>query len=95
MRAVSSGIRSADEICKLSAQDVLTEYLMLRLRLKRGISFSDYYRRFGADLLKIFKEPISFSISNGLITQDEYGIYPTLKGFDLQNALITEFMKII
>ncbi len=68
---------------------------MLRLRLKQGISFAGFKLRFNKDFEKEFREPIYFSIKNDLITKNERGIYPTIKGFDLQNSLITEFMKII
>lgn len=95
LRAVNNRKRPIVQSCKLSASDEITEYLMLRLRLKQGISFAGYNLRFGGNFTTIFNGPVSFSIENGLITRDESGIYPTLKGFDLQNTLITEFMKII
>lgn len=95
LQSVNSGNKPIVQNCKLTSNDELTEYLMLRLRLKRGISFLDYNIRFGGDFLKEFDYPISFSLKYGLITKDGSGIYPTLKGFDLQNTLITEFMKII
>lgn len=95
IQKVCSGDKPVNECSELTINDGITEYIMLRLRLMQGISFNDFINRFGVDFKKTFEKPISVSIINGLITQDKSGIYPTLKGFDLQNTLITEFMKII
>lgn len=75
--------------------DDLTEYLMLRLRLARGIDASDYKERFGKNFFTQFEKPIAIAFNAKLVEKDEAGIRPTLKGFDLQNALICEFIKII
>jgi oxygen-independent coproporphyrinogen-3 oxidase len=79
----------------LSEADEITEFIMLRLRLKQGIMFDDFNRRFGTDFQTVFNKPIEFAVNAGLVIRNEHGIFPTLKGFDLQNTLITEFMKII
>jgi oxygen-independent coproporphyrinogen-3 oxidase len=95
IKSVEKGEKPAGEISAISENDEITEYIMLRLRLKQGIIFSDFNSRFNLDFEKTFGRPIEFSQSAGLITRDELGIYPTLKGFDLQNTLIGEFLKIL
>jgi len=92
-KLISKGKRPAAQTISLSSLDEKNEYLMLRLRLKKGISFKDFNERFGCDFEKIFEEPIEAALKAGLITRDENGIYPTLRGFDLQNTCIAEFMK--
>ena len=92
-RLLGSGKKPIINMTELSDHDAKEEYLMLRLRLKKGIAFHDYDHRFKSSFKMEFKEPIEESIKTGLITLDAYGIYPTLKGFDLQNTLICEFMK--
>ena len=79
----------------LTEEDELTEYLMLRLRLEKGINVVEYQARFGKDFFEQFAQPIAAAVNAGLITNDAAGIRPTIKGFDLQNALIGEFIKII
>ena len=77
----------------LSEEDREQEYIMLRLRLADGIEFNEYNQRFGADFLFEYMKAVESSLQQGLATADELGIYPTLKGFDLQNNLILKFMK--
>lgn len=77
----------------LTQNDQIIEYIMLRLRLNNGIDFDDYRRRFSGDLINDFADAVEFAQNAGLIIADDKGIRPTLKGFDLQNALIGEFIN--
>ena len=77
----------------ISDNDRQIEYIMLRLRLKGGISFDDYRLLFGTNFESTFFDEISRTKKAGLITLDASGIYPTQKGYDLQNMLIGEFIK--
>ncbi len=93
LRTVQGGGKPVAYRDVLTAEDELTEYLMLRLRLSRGIDAKDYAQRFCEDFFKRFAEPIETAYSAQLIVADAQGIRPTLKGFDLQNTLIGEFIK--
>lgn len=93
--AIKNRKKPAIERYFLNLNDEKTEYIMLRLRLKRGIVFNEYNSIFNGNFLEEFKKPIAYALNSGLITCDESGIYPTLLGFDLQNFLITEFIKLI
>jgi oxygen-independent coproporphyrinogen-3 oxidase len=77
----------------LTKPDQIIEYIMLHLRLKKGINFDNYRDRFNIDFKSEFAEAIDTAQRAELITADTDGIRPTLKGFDLQNALIGEFIK--
>ena len=61
---------------------------MLRMRLKQGIAFADYAARFGRSFQGDFTDALRDCEKAGLIERTEAGIAPTIKGFDLQNALI-------
>ena len=76
----------------LSGEEIQEEYIMLRMRLKSGISFNDYRHRFGKDFTTEKKEAIERLKEAGLITSDINGIYPTVRGFDLQNIVIGELL---
>jgi oxygen-independent coproporphyrinogen III oxidase len=89
----AKGFKPAPHTEVLTEADELTEYLMLRLRLASGIDAEDYKQRFGNDFFTQFKQPVINTQHAGLITINDAGIRPTLKGFDLQNALIGEFIK--
>jgi oxygen-independent coproporphyrinogen-3 oxidase len=95
LELISRGDKPVAQAYALSEADELTEYLMLRFRLKRGIVYEDFNEHFGRDFKTMFLQPVQFAANAGLITIDGRGVHPTLKGFDLQNTLITEFMKII
>ena len=77
----------------LSLSDREQEYIMLHLRLSRGIRFKEYSYSFEKDFLNEYKQAVNDSVNEGLIRTDIDGIYPTIKGFDLQNSLILKFMK--
>lgn len=95
VRTIKSGTKPIDETVSLSEQDKKQEYVMLRFRLSKGISLSDYENTFGPSFLSEYKSVITTAQKAGLITVSKTSVKPTLKGFDLQNTLISEFMKII
>ena len=69
------------------------EYIMLRLRLSDGISFTDYKNRFGEDLSsEIIKKAERFR-EDALLTADDKKIALTPKGFLLSNYIISELLN--
>ncbi len=92
IKVESNGRPVADEEV-LKETDLMMEYIMLRLRLSQGIDYNDFLKRFGCDFLSRFEEAVSKTQKAGLISVDNAGVRPTLKGFDLQNALIGEYIK--
>ena len=93
IRMVKDGIKPIAHTDMLTDMDELTEYLMLHLRLEGGINAVDFALRFGGDFFKQFAQSIETVQKAGLIHINADGIYPTLKGFDLQNMLIGEFIS--
>ena len=77
----------------LTKEDERVEYIMLRLRLRQGISFADYAARFERSFPNDFADALGACQKAGLIGQTAQGIFPTLRGFDLQNALIGTFLE--
>ena len=92
-RLIENGDFPAEQTTLLTEKDAHFEYLMLRLRLKSGIDFNDYNRRFGGDFQNEFAAAIDSVLRAEIITLTPEGVSPTLKGYDLQNTLIREFMK--
>jgi len=92
IKDLNDGIHDAQTKDQLSPRDMRDEYVMLRLRLAKGIEFLDFKTRFGMDFETEYKDAIEKTVTAGLITKDKHGIYPTIRGFDLQNTLITEFL---
>ncbi|MEZ4357891.1 MAG: radical SAM family heme chaperone HemW [Eubacteriales bacterium] len=77
--------------CFLTDEDILKEYLMLNLRLKKGIIFEDFFEKFKVDFKDKFKDAIEKSVSQGLLVVNDKSASPTLAGFDFQNTLIGKF----
>lgn len=68
------------------------EYIMLRLRLKNGIVFDDFEKRFGKSFPQdIIKKTEKF-VDNGLMRKDKDSISLTEKGFLLSNSIIAELI---
>ena len=69
------------------------EYIMLGLRLKKGISASEYFERFGKQIPSgIFKKAQLFE-KNGLCRVTDDNISLTAKGMLLSNSIIAEFSE--
>jgi oxygen-independent coproporphyrinogen-3 oxidase len=93
LRCTGAGERPVAQEDTLSPGDERTEYLMLRLRLAAGIEAADYTAHFQDDFFKRFEAAIDATQYAGLILANSAGVRPTLKGFDLQNALIGTFLE--
>lgn len=70
-------------------QERKLEYIMLKLRLKKGFTFFDYKSRFNEDFRERFQEELNEVLRFGLAEADDRGVRPTRKGFDLQNRLVS------
>lgn len=73
----------------ISEQERKLEYIMLKLRLKKGFTFFDYKSRFDEDFRAAFKDEMMEVVNLGLAEADDRGLRPTKKGFDLQNRLVS------
>lgn len=68
------------------------EFIMLGLRLKRGISISEYKSLFLSDFLTGREEKIKSFISGGYMTFDGDRIALTEKGFYVSNTILTDLL---
>lgn len=68
------------------------EFVMLGLRLKRGISLSEYKSLYKTDFLIGRREKISFFQKNGYLTFDGDRIALTEKGFYVSNAILSDLL---
>lgn len=68
------------------------EYAMLRLRLKEGLVFEEYYKRYGKSLPKEIVEKAKTFAKQGLMTITEDSIALTREGFLLSNTIISSLI---
>ncbi len=77
---------------ELSEDDLMFEYIMLKLRLTVGISINEFNQKFKADFNEMYKLQIKYLLKYDLIEYVNNNIRLTKKGMDVSNAVIEEFM---
>ena len=66
--------------------------MVLGLRKTKGISCSEFYEKFGADIHSIFEDVINKHIKNGLLIEKEGRIYLSEHGMDVSNTVLCDFI---
>ena len=76
----------------LSEKVKISEYIFLGFRLREGINVIEFYNRFNFDFDNLYKRQIDKFKNVGLIEKcgDNYKL--TLKGIDISNAVLSEFL---
>jgi len=77
---------------KVDSESEAYEYVMLGLRLSRGISLSAYKERFSCDFLSGREEKIKEYINNGYMIVADDRLSLTEKGFYVSNTILTELL---
>ena len=77
----------------LGREDLMFEYIMLRLRLREGLDMKVFNNKFSADFQKLYSEQIEYLLKNKLIEVEGNKIKLSLRGIDVANYVIVEFMK--
>ncbi|MDO5022330.1 MAG: radical SAM family heme chaperone HemW [Eubacteriales bacterium] len=81
------------EFTEISESDQMFEYIMLGLRLVKGIDIRDFNMRFNRDFIKTYGEKLKPSINKRLIHMDNTHVRLTEKGFDLMNSVLLDIME--
>lgn len=68
------------------------EYIMLALRLKTGLVFSDYEQRFNKPLSPAFMKKTEIYAKNGFMYKDDTHVCFTPKGFLVSNTIISDLI---
>ena len=77
----------------LSGEDRMSEFVILGLRMNRGVIDSEFYNKFGHHTEEIFRDPIYVHIKNGLLWKNEKGdIGLTENGRNLGNFVMKDFL---
>ncbi len=91
MYCVSGFNRIVNE--RMNYEDLMFEYIMLRLRLSEGVDIHEFNSRFSTDFIKIYQEQISHLGKNNLIELSDGHIKLTEKGMDISNYVFEKFMQ--
>ena len=68
------------------------EYVMLRLRLRKGLSEKDYREKFQSEIPESYRKNARRLAPSGLVQEDCEGIRLTRRGFLVSNYLIGEIL---
>ena len=77
---------------KSTAESEAYEFVMLGLRLLRGISLSEYKTKFGVDFVKGREEKIQNLLELGYISLTEDNLSLTERGFYVSNSILTSLL---
>lgn len=75
------------ESVHLTDREIRVETVIQRLRLKSGLGKADYTQRFGRSVRDDFGRAFDGLLARGLLHEDDESIYPTGKGFELNNEI--------
>ncbi len=78
----------------LSRREEMEEFVFLGLRMGNGISFQDYWERFGIEFKEQYRHVLPPLFQNGLLAEsgERDRIYLTERGIDVSNRVLAEFL---
>jgi len=85
-----AGVRVLVE--SLGKSDLMGEFMILGLRLTKGVSGSEFTERFGADIHDIYGKEIARFVKEGLLEEEGGYIRLTERGLDLANRVMQAFI---
>lgn len=76
----------------LTKEDKMSEFMFLGLRMTAGVSKSEFYERFGADVEDIFNTPLSKFKKMGMIKEENGNLRLSRKAISVSNQIMCEFI---
>lgn len=76
----------------LSDADKVSEYIIMVLRLTRGIVFDEFFERFGFRFEKKYENIVRKYAAGGFFAADKDRVCFTKKGFAVSNTILSEFV---
>ena len=80
------------DIQKLEPEELMSEYMILGLRMVKGVSISEFERRFGKTLQDEYGEIIERFTELELLETEGGFLRLTKRGLDISNSVMCEFM---
>ncbi len=76
----------------LSKEDMMSEYMILSLRMNSGASKNRFLKLFNEDMFEFYKDIFAEHLNNKLLALDKEGASLTEKGRDVCNYVLKDFM---
>lgn len=81
-----------EEILYLTQKDLMTEFLMMGLRVLEGISLLEFRKRFDLSLMAVYKTQVEKLLDLGLVKLADERLALTERGIFLGNEVFAEFL---
>ena len=78
-----------DELDKL---DLMKEYIILNLRLIKGVNTKEFYKRFGKDVFDLFRSEFDYLMANNLIIKNDENLHLSKRGEEVANLVWEKFI---
>lgn len=75
----------------MNTDDLIFEYIMLRLRLTEGLKLDDFKNKFSLDFKETYAGQIEYLTKNELVEIDTTAVRLTKKGMDISNYVFEQF----
>lgn len=80
------------DIQKMSDADRYSEYMILGLRMTKGVSVSEFKRRFDRDIFDVFKHELDRHLSMGTLALRDDNIYIPERYLFVSNGILSDFI---
>ena len=77
---------------KISHSEQMTEYVMLRMRLSRGVELLDFVERFGKDFDELYRDKLLKYERGGYVKREYGSVSFTDKGFLVSNFILSDIL---
>ncbi len=81
------------EVEVLDGATLLTEFLMLGLRIPEGVSLRRFRSKFGGELAEFFGRCLTDLEKHGMLVLDEHALRPTARGMDMLNGTLVDLLS--
>ena len=92
LAAVQAGEDIRKDMERLVVSEQMEEFMMLGLRMMRGVSRSEFQKRFGCAMETVYGQALKKLERNGLIILDGDRVALTETGIDVSNQVFIEFI---
>lgn len=76
----------------LEDNEKMEEFMFLGLRMMRGVSGSEFFKKFGLNMFKVFEKPIEKNLLLKFLEYKKPYLFLTDTGIDLSNRIMSEFL---
>ncbi|MCR4791191.1 MAG: radical SAM family heme chaperone HemW [Lachnospiraceae bacterium] len=80
------------QIEKLGMQDLMSEFMILGLRMIKGVSAGEFSKRFSRDLFDVYASQIEKHVKEGLLVTEDGNVFLSERGLDLANHVMQSFI---